>query len=355
MKRNQNDRWITVIGLSILLLEQFVTESGIKIPETSAEISFTIHGILSISIIWMAVFGIVKLVRAKYPSIRQSQKRVLITGISCLFITYILNMVAYATNNWEISSFNLDLPFSTFLIYFTGVSLMVWIICGMYEAGYYQFLLRKSQKERNELMQMQLHSQYNELKNRVNPNFLFSSLNTLSNLVHEDYTKAEKFVDELSAVYRYLLRNNDEQLTSLAKEFRFIESYTMLLKSRFNNNLQLFFSVGKEYMSYLLPPLTLQVLVENAVTHNEISSNYPLYVYIKTSAGTLEVKNNLQRKQQVIPSERSGLNYIISRYANAGEYVVDIIETESEFIVRIPLVTPLQEIKSGQQNGMAKV
>jgi LytS/YehU family sensor histidine kinase len=217
---------------------------------------------------------------------------------------------------------------------------MIWIIAGMYEAGYYHYLLRQAQKERNDLLYLQMHHRLDDLKNKVNPHFLFNSLNTLSYLVYEDSAKAETFVEELSTVYRYMLRNNDERMTTLSREYAFIESYNLLLKIRFGEGLQITVSVDPALMQHQLPPLSLQVLVENAVKHNTISTECPLNVSICTEADMLVVKNNLQRKQQVLPTEKAGLNYLISRYRQEGKDGPETIETETGFIVRLPLLLP---------------
>jgi len=338
--KNPNDKWVTGIGLSVPLLLQLVNEKGIHLPQTKMEVLFTLVGFATITGIWMIIFVIVKKVRAAYPSVSLSRKRFLVTGLVCLPIIYGINLVV-VYSGFVLGMENAPPPTLDALIRFlTGVALVLWIITGMYEAGYYHQLLRQAQKERNDLLYLQKHHQLDDLKNKVNPHFLFNSLNTVSYLIYEDSAKAEKFVEELSTVYRYLLRNNEERMTTLNNEYTFIQSYILLLQMRFGEGLQTSFTIDPLLLQHQLPPLSLQVLVENAVKHNTISTERTLHISIGTEDETLVVKNNLQRKQQSLPTEKTGLSYLLSRYTQAGEDGPDITETEAEFIVRLPLLPP---------------
>jgi sensor histidine kinase YesM len=187
-----------------------------------------------------------------------------------------------------------------------------------------------------------LETQYQGLKTQVNPHFLFNSLNTLSALIPSMPAKAERFVEELSMVYRYLLRSNEQDLISLKEELGFIRSYDLLLKTRFDEGFLLHINVPGMMLDHRLPPLTLQILVENAVKHNIISSQEPLHVYIEiTGARSLSVRNNLQKKQSLMHSHKVGLKNIVSRYALLDQQPeVTISETPSEFIVTVPLISP---------------
>src|SRR5207302_10574389 len=132
---------------------------------------------------------------------------------------------------------------------------------------------------------------------QINPHFLFNSLSSLSSLIADDHKRAEKFVDELASVYRYLLQTNEKELTTLAKELEFINAYFHLLKTRFSDGIQMELNVDNKYDDFLLPPLTLQILLENAVKHNVILPDKPLIIKVYTDeADNLIVLNNLQKK-----------------------------------------------------------
>src|SRR6185369_12914348 len=153
--------------------------------------------------------------------------------------------------------------------------------------------------------------EFETLKSQVNPHFLFNCFNTLSSLISEEPGQAEKFLDELSKVYRYLLRNNESGLSTVKSEIQFIKSYFELLKTRHGNAIQFQIEIDKRYDNYLLPSLSLQLLVENAVKHNALSKDQPLLIEIFTIAGNkLAVNNNLQRKTQKVLSNKVGLQNI---------------------------------------------
>lgn len=185
-------------------------------------------------------------------------------------------------------------------------------------------------------------SRYEGLKQQVNPHFLFNSINTLSSLIHEDKAGAGQYVKEMSQVYRYLLRNNDDELVPLETEIRFIYSYFHLLKTRFGSGIQLRIDVPQKYQSNLLPPLTLQMLVENAVKHNNVSKDKPLQITIGcTKEGWLSVSNNLQKKLGKVESTGIGLANIQEKYKLLGLPGVELRNNGQVFTAMIPLVEQL--------------
>ena len=209
-----------------------------------------------------------------------------------------------------------------------------------------------------ELTQQQLEQektqvQLRALQAQINPHFLFNSLNSLSSLIDDDPERAGQFVNELSVVYRYLLRANQvtgvaatEQdqnhlLTTLASELAFIESYYHLLRTRYGTGLNLVVSVDSRFQHQLLPPLTLQLLVENAVKHNVTSLKHPLTVEIFADKdGYLIVRNNRQRKQTRILSNGVGLSTIAAQYINLQQPAPEVSDENDQFTVRLPLITP---------------
>jgi hypothetical protein len=209
-----------------------------------------------------------------------------------------------------------------------------------FNEGIYTFSIWKENiQEAEQLKKANLQTQFEGLKNQVNPHFLFNSINTLSSLIHEDKARAEKFIDEMSNVYRYLLRNNEEELVSLSTELKFINSYYHLLKTRYGNAIGMKISIDKSLENYLLPPLTLQLLVENAVKHNNVLKDKPLLIEIYDSKnGWLTVKNNLQKKTTKVDSSKVGLNNIKEKFRLLNQPEVQVTETATDFTVRIPLI-----------------
>ena len=198
---------------------------------------------------------------------------------------------------------------------------------------------KKTILEAERLQKINLESRYEGLMQQVNPHFLFNSINTLSSLIHEDKKEAGRYIKEMSQVYRYLLRNNDDDLVPLQTELSFIRSYFHLLKTRFGSAIELRVDVPEKAASCLLPPLTLQMLVENAVKHNNVSKTSPLSIAIEwTNDGWLTVKNNLQPRQGFVDSTGIGLNNIREKYKLLGLPDVSYITGDDRFTVQIPVV-----------------
>jgi LytS/YehU family sensor histidine kinase len=189
------------------------------------------------------------------------------------------------------------------------------------------------------LEQLNTEHAFENLKSQLNPHFLFNCFNTLSSLIQEDKTEAENFLDELSKVYRYLLKTNEDSISTVEKEMLFIESYYRLLKTRYGDGLHINFNIDKKFYSYLVPSLSLQLLVENAVKHNVVSKQHPLIMDIFTTAGNkLVVNNNLQKKQLNMKSTRIGLNNISAKYKLIRQNGFQVIEGKNNFMVILPMI-----------------
>ena len=208
---------------------------------------------------------------------------------------------------------------------------------------------KESVEEKEMLQQLSMEQEFDTLKSQVNPHFLFNCFNTLSSLISEDKQKAETFLNELSKVYRYLLRNNEDGLSTVGNEVKFIQSYYRLLQTRHGDAVQINMEIDKRYEPYLLPPLSLQLLVENVVKHNVLSKNKPLEIDIFTTAGNkLVVNNNLQRRTIKAPSNKVGLENIKAKYNLLKQPGFQVMEDEKNFTVVLPLIwnnTILKPIK----------
>ena len=180
-------------------------------------------------------------------------------------------------------------------------------------------------------------SKYESLKNQVNPHFLFNSLNALTNLVYEDQDMAAKFIKKLSQVYRYVLETKDQELVALETELKFVQSYVFLQKIRYEEGLD--FSLNIAAKDYKIVPLSVQMLVENAIKHNIISVDEPLHIEIFQEGEMLLVSNNLQKKNIIKEeSSKTGLQNIQSRYLFVSEKAVEIVSDGDRFTVKLPLL-----------------
>lgn len=195
--------------------------------------------------------------------------------------------------------------------------------------------LRAAQQERQNIL-----SRFETLKNQVNPHFLFNCLNALSSLVHEDADLAEQFIGKLTKVYRYVLELKEEAVVTLEEELNFIRSYFFLHQIRFGNRLQWYLQVQESELDRYIPPLTLQLLVENAIKHNIVSQAQPLMVELYTEGPEwFVVKNTYQPRQGRSDSTRIGLKNLEARYAFLNDRQPAFFVDNDHYIAKVPLLS----------------
>ena len=178
---------------------------------------------------------------------------------------------------------------------------------------------------------------YESLRNQINPHFLFNSFNVLSDLVYADQAMAVKFINQLSELFRYVLDSRDKELVSLSEELEFMHSYIYLLKTRFEDKLELKVELTAE-PDDLIVPMTLQMLVENAVKHNEVSEAFPLQILIRRNEFYVEVENTLRTKKVGEDSKNTGLKNIIQQYSYFTDSLVEVKKEDGKFLVRVPVL-----------------
>nr|WP_255669540.1 histidine kinase [Myroides oncorhynchi] len=177
------------------------------------------------------------------------------------------------------------------------------------------------------------------LKMQLDPHFLFNNFSTLSELVVEDQGLAVKFIDNLSLVYRYMLSNVRKNTVSLLEELTFVESYFYLIKERMGTKVVLNINVLEEIKkNFFVAPIAIQLLVENAVKHNSVSKDHPLIIDIYVDGNYVVVSNNIQELVVNLPSSKVGLTNIKERYRLLSKHKVVIEKTESNFMVKLPLL-----------------
>jgi two-component system, LytTR family, sensor kinase len=193
-------------------------------------------------------------------------------------------------------------------------------------------------KENEQLSRANRQSRLQGLKSQVNPHFLFNSLNSLSSLIYEDEEKAEKFLDEMSKVYRYMLRNDDDELVMLITELNFVRSYYYLLKTRYGDGLQITINITPADYDKWLPPLTLQTIIENAFTQNVMTRDAPLRIQIEKAADGIVVRNNVQPKLISQKADiESGIDNLVTRYSLLHQSRIVIEDSDAERVIRLPL------------------
>lgn len=197
---------------------------------------------------------------------------------------------------------------------------------------------QQTKLENEQFKQAHLRAQLLSLQQQISPHFLFNSLSTLKTIATDGDTK--NFVVQLSHVYRYLLSFNERQVSRLAEELAFIRSYLYILHQRFESALNINIDVPEEYLDYLIPPLSLQLLVENAIKHNAISADQPLTLSIYVNQnGELVVKNNYQPKKVAPESTGLGLQNTNDRFRLLFNEEIDVNHTNNSFTVTLPLIS----------------
>ena len=231
----------------------------------------------------------------------------------------------------------------------------LWITLTVVVSFHFFYFFKKNQERKvkeSQIVAKTESAKFESLKNQLDPHFLFNSLNVLTSLIGENPKQAEKFTTKLSKVYRYVLEQKDKDLVSLEEELSFAKSYMDLLQMRFEDGMifQLPEQISNDELKIV--PLSLQLLLENAVKHNVISSEQPLQVSIYEENGYLVIKNNSNPKQSLEKSTKVGLNNIRNRYELISKDKVEVVHENKIFIVRLPLLT--QKIKKMETNYVNK-
>jgi hypothetical protein len=192
--------------------------------------------------------------------------------------------------------------------------------------------------ENEALKREQLQARYESLKQQLSPHFLFNSLSTLGELIYEEPAAAALFVEEMAQVYRYLLQHGEQMAVPLRAEIGFLRSYTYLLQMRFGEGLQLAIDLPADIQDRMLPPLALQLLLENAVKHNRVSHRQPLVMHVDFMApATLRVRNTRHPRLMPEPTSGIGLSNLTNRVRLLNQHKLLVERTASEFLVYLPL------------------
>ena len=297
-----------------------------------------------VTMIWLGCRYIMIWARTRYPLFGQVKKRLWVQmGVILLFVLLVNNFLGEllfkqceerlrteAGIRMTIGDIAIESNAATILC--------TLLVIAIYESIYFVTELRKSIEEKELLKRESLQAQLSALKTQVNPHFLFNNLNTLSAVIPDNPGAAIDFVQQLSKVYRHILEVRDEQSILLKEELEVLEAYAFLLKTRFGENLNISIRVADERLQQRVVPLSLQILMENAIKHNIVSSAKPLQIDVYAGEEYLVVRNTLQKKNQLIESTGIGLDNIRNRYRLLGDKKVEVEEGPESFTVRIPLI-----------------
>lgn len=271
----------------------------------------------------------------KYPRFEDTKKRI---ALSVLCITLLVILVV-ALVVGIIFFTSKPCTFEMILEDFKISYMVTSIVVSWQEANYLFSKWKETIVEAERLQKQTVVAQYETLKNQVNPHFLFNSLNTLAALIHKDPKKAEQFTEEFSKVYRYLLEMKDQTVVTLKHEMDFVNSYLFLQKKRYQENLVIEINISQDSMDLFLPPVSVQMLVENALKHNVISKGKPLTLTIYTKERRIYVVNDyVPRNEYTSESTGLGLHNLKEKYNIISEDSPSFNIEKDKYVAYLPLI-----------------
>jgi len=336
-----NDTWLRIIGIPVvgflmpLLFFGYELSSDTLdtfIPKFFKSTTYTI-------LYWEGVRYLTIQFRKYYPHFHQTRKRLLIQIPVVLVYAALVELLLADILCYPIDLiFGLEHPSTPPMQGMAAAYMIVLLWSAIYENIYFYYQLKQTLLEKEQAKRDHVRSQLEGLRNQVNPHFLFNSLNTLMNIIAEDQRLAIRYLKKLSKVYRYILDIRRDEVIPLQDELDFIHSYVFLQKERFRGNLEVTFDIPEAVLQHKIVPLSLQILFENAIKHNVISSKKPLHIDVFVRDEKVIVQNNLQRKNQTMPSTKVGLENVRNRYRLVTDETVTVNETAEYFEVALPLI-----------------
>lgn len=336
-----NDRWLRIVGplgLYAFVAVFFRLDWYFKLPFKTLLFNDGIAIVAGI-LFWQVGRWVVLQVQERLPGLNNTPRRL----VRLLLLLPLLVTVAWLFRH--LIRFAID---GTFLYFGTPVELSRtigiqifyhFIYFTVYEGWY---VLRQWQRETVEtstLEKVSLQGQLDALQQQVNPHFLFNSLNSLSSLIAENPNRADTFLEELTAVFRYLLQASNHRFVPLRDELEFVRSFAHLLQTRYESGLTFDVAIDATLDDRQIPPLTLQILIENAVRYNVVLAERPLHIRIYTTPDArLHVANTLQRKTLRVATAGSGLTNLALRYELLNQGHLTVEEKPEWFTVSLPLV-----------------
>lgn len=264
-------------------------------------------------------------------------KRILIQFVASILISIVVSTIitlfANSLNKYPESLINI-LIINALITIVINIILII-----IFEAWIFYRERLFTEKRALELQEEITKIKFEILKNQINPHFLFNSLNTLSILIKRDSAKAQQFIEEFSKIYRYVLETIEKPLVSLEEELDFCYSYFFLQKIRFGDKISFSINISAEYMNSMLPPLSLQTVIENALKHNQSSDKSPLEIKIFTKDNNIVVENMIAKKSFAIKSSTgTGQKNLIKRYKIVSNFVPEFLVKNESYIVKLPLI-----------------
>ncbi len=337
MKRRINDRYFLIPGIIILAVLSFLLfGADSQRFSKNAGLLTLIYNIAFTALMWLGIREIVVFLWKKYPWEVSPVKHLISEFFLVSLYTAIMGIAVLMLFKYSgiIDSVGEDVKVSAIFTF-----IITYLITGLHEAWFFYSQWNISLLKAKSLEKDNIQSQFETLKSQINPHFLFNTLNTLSSIIEDNPKTAVVYVEKTADFLRTILLVKDKEVITLGEELLLIETFYFLQKERYGNNLNMTISVPESSRKHLLPPLSLQMLVENAIKHNIISNEKPLTITIDVSKeGYISVKNNLQNKKAEKNGAGIGLANIQNRYKYLSNKKIIFLHTADVFEVGLPLL-----------------
>lgn len=332
-----NDKKARLIGIPLLsVLIPMVTHTDVFVAQDGKEIThWMITCFLNTLLLWEGNRFIFICSRQIFPKYNQTTQRLIYQTLVSIVYTLLVTLLV----DYGFCKYLLQYDEQPALLIGFRISLIpTAIVTLIYENVYFFQSWRLHVQKTEALARENVQSQLETLKNQLDPHFLFNSLNTLASLIEEENIPAQTYLDRLSDVYRYVLVSREKNTVTLEEEMQFLDAYVYLNKIRFRENLQIEKHIPAQAYHQYIAPLSLQMLIENAIKHNVISRENPLKIKILQEGNFLTVENNVQEKKTFEKSTKLGLQNIINRYRLLSNLQVEVSNNGAQFSVRLPLL-----------------
>jgi two-component system, LytTR family, sensor kinase len=334
--RNITDIFRVYAGILVVSVIGFIVRLA-KFDEFGWDMQVTMFfvSIVLIAFTWESLRVVNNLLNKLYPFEKNITGRIVIQ-IACgavigLFIRYLLYKWGEPRIPFHLDSLFVAATWALYVFIPTAVNLgffSVYFVERWKESIVYA---ERLEKEKSQV-------QFDNLKNQLNPHFLFNALTSLNSLIFENQELASAFVHQLSKVYRYVLQNKEKNFVLLGTELDFIDHYVKLIETRFSSAIKINFNINDASKEKAIVPVTLQILIENAIKHNIIDKQKPLTLDVISVGDYLVISNNLQPKKLVETSNKQGLENLKSLYTFLTERPMIVEKTDDRFYVKIPLI-----------------
>lgn len=334
-----NDFWFSVIGILIIgFVAFYLFNSTINIVASPGVfLSWSVSTFYS-TINWLVNREILIFLRKKYPDFHDDAKRITLFFLAIVCSVILLDFTVNGLLFLILDINGVDYQTRTKAI--VTIIVLTVLIMAIYEAIYFYIRLKQSVREEEQSKQAIVQAQLDALRNQAQPHFFFNTLNTLRDIIDQNPKEdAKEFVDKLSDIYRYLLEAGNANLIPLKKELRFSKAYIHIQSERFGDNLKLNWDIPEISLETMIVPMSLQLLLENAIKHNVISKAKPLLINVAVQNNELVVYNIMEPKSTKLPSTKIGLANIEKRYTLISDKSIKIKNDGNRFTVSLPLIT----------------